>query len=451
MMKGILLFIFTLAALLIYMSLKNVDSQRLVFEDIKCKNICECIKEDKYEKNVENADNRHRKNGKKNSHGNVNVQGTRISSGNNYILEFPSLDSAVEQMRILAIKDVKKIIINYDTFPLHLPHFEASSDLNLFLKSKRIQGNLINMTKEELTGEIHVVENGTFKMFYECGWKSKVSDWKVKRKSSRHYEYLAPLIVPMAYLFQHFVDGTLPKLFQSYEFLKRPEVRILLEKPNAHSHNIYKMLYLLNISSDRVIFQEPHDEHTVYHARYMINTCITPPLHPTLWKMFRHKFYVNETRSVPWSQGKVIFLKRKGTVANGRNVIHFKEVKDYLEKRYKENLVIFPRSDLDFDHTRNLFSKAKIILGPHGGAFYNIQFAPKDTVIIEFAPLTPGGGDPHALPHAIFWRIADLIGQNYWRIPIETRDTNMNVDIKKVHQILNTVDPDTKDAEHFGW
>ncbi len=35
-------------------------------------------------------------------------------------------------------------------------------------------------------------------------------------------------------------------------------------------------------------------------------------------------------------------------------------------------------------------TEAAVILGPHGGAFYNILYAPRKTLVIEFFPVRPG-------------------------------------------------------------
>ena len=78
---------------------------------------------------------------------------------------------------------------------------------------------------------------------------------------------------------QHFVDGTLPKIAQAYELLRRPEVKLLLYSPRSDVI-IKEMLRALNISEDRIVW---HSSNTVYRADYMIFTCVTPPLHPSLW------------------------------------------------------------------------------------------------------------------------------------------------------------------------
>ncbi len=42
----------------------------------------------------------------------------------------------------------------------------------------------------------------------------------------------------------------------------------------------------------------------------------------------------------------------------------------------------------DWKIDRRAFSDARLVIGPHGGAFGNLIFAPKNTVVVEFLPLT---------------------------------------------------------------
>lgn len=354
---------------------------------------------------------------------------------------FNSFQAANAFLENTPIRDIGTVFINYPAFSLNYPKFENKDDRDLFLKSPLVQDNLDGTPQNQLVGEIHVIRNGSFKMFYECGWQSDISEWKIVRTPTKCYDYLAPIIVPMAFLFQHFVDGTLPKIFQSYEIVKRPEVKLLMEKPFIGSENILGMLKELNISRKRIVWHKRSDMDTVYNAQYLINTCITPPLHPDLWHSFRRRFGVNDVATEPWSKRKVILLQRLGGTSQGRRLTNLQEVHHVLEDKYGENLVTF-HGDYKLHEVKKLFGQAKIIIGPHGGAFYNIQFSPKDTVIIEFAPVKPDGEDPPALPHAIFWRIADMIGQSYWRVPIVTEgeDNDMYVKIGKLYSILEKVE-----------
>lgn len=351
-----------------------------------------------------------------------------------------SLKDAVERMKSLTIEDTNDIFINYRNYSSSLPRFESEDDLKLFLKSKVNHDALMPPVSKTLHGEINVVRNGTFKMFYECGWRSDVSYLREKRVPVKSYKYLVPLIVPMAFLFQHFMDGTLPKVIQAYEFIRRPEVFVLLEKPFHAS--IHELLAAVNISEDKIIWHNRNDAKTVYHAEYMIFTCITPPLHPDLWTEVRHLLGVKEDRERPWHEGKVMLLTRAGSTAGGRRIINQPQLLDYLQERFGVGNVLLFSGRYSLQEAKTIFSDVRIMLGPHGGAFYNMMYAPRDTVVVEFGPVPQGGGDIPSLPHAIFWRIANLIGQPYWRIPIvqENSQNDMVVDLDKLTRVLDSIE-----------
>ena len=89
-----------------------------------------------------------------------------------------------------------------------------------------------------------------------------------------------------------------------------------------------------------------------------------------------------------------------------------------------------------------LFGKAKIIIGVHGGAFYNMLYAPKGTNIIEVMPTDSKGVSPRGLAHTIIWHMAALLDQPYWRIPVNslTKTNNVQLNIAKLKIILDQID-----------
>ena len=79
----------------------------------------------------------------------------------------------------------------------------------------------------------------------------------------------------------------------------------------------------------------------------------------------------------------------------------------------------------------------------HGGAFYNLNFAPLDAAVIEFVPtLGDGRKDIPNCSTSIFWLMADLLGQNYWRVQSAslTGSHNVKIDIGKLKRILDAVE-----------
>jgi hypothetical protein len=55
-----------------------------------------------------------------------------------------------------------------------------------------------------------------------------------------------------------------------------------------------------------------------------------------------------------------------------------------------------------------LSRKASLPKGPHGGAFYNINFSPRDTLIVEFFPVRPFTKQAYRYPEGVWWQAACL-------------------------------------------
>ena len=108
----------------------------------------------------------------------------------------------------------------------------------------------------------------------------------------------------------------------------------------------------------------------------------------------------------------------------GRNIVNFDEVESFLRSRYGDNLEVF-KGGLTLTQAIQTFSKVRIFIGVHGGAFYNINFAPLSTTIIEFVPALAGGVDVPNLASAIVWSMSDLLQQTYWRVPFVSTNSRV--------------------------
>ena len=148
---------------------------------------------------------------------------------------------------------------------------------------------------------------------------------------------------------------------------------------------------------------------------------------------------VNDTSST--QQRDVMLLTRAGATNGGRNALNMAEIYDKLLKRFGKRLVVFD-STHNLQQAMDTFSKVKIIIGTHGGAFYNLNYSPLNTTVIEFVPYDYGGRDIHALPHAIFWAMSDILGQNYWRVmsKSENYQHDLLIDYDKLSQLLDRID-----------
>lgn len=68
--------------------------------------------------------------------------------------------------------------------------------------------------------------------------------------------------------------------------------------------------------------------------------------------------------------------------------------------------------------TANLFSKARIIVAPHGAGLTNMIFSKRGISVYEFMPLDE--------PNLCYWHLSEMLGNTYTMIPTAWSDSNRN-------------------------
>ena len=339
------------------------------------------------------------------------------------------------------LEDLTKTL-KYKTFGVREPHFIVNTHRNLFLMHEDNREYLLRPCNSRLMGRIELIENGSADWRSGCGWKTNSSVFTDTNAVTEYTDrILLPILVPESEAFQHFIDGALPKIIQAYELIQLHNVTLLLHRPRDKA--VEEILRRIGIRKDWV---EYHDYSPVT-AKYLINSCVTPPLHPYIWKKMRRLMNLGEYDDYTGDQNRtklVVLSPRYDNLNSGRRVRNMDEVLEYMHSRYgKKGLVLFqkPRT---IRRTIRLFSRTKIFLGMHGGAMYNHVFAPRDMHIVEFMPTEPQTGHPvpTGTAHAIIWQMSSLIGQPYWRIPVTPLDNTGDVILEPslLAQILNTVE-----------
>lgn len=333
---------------------------------------------------------------------------------------------------------IQKISIEYEQFIIPEPNFISESDRLLFHKNKlNNEMKRIQNETEKLRGEIYNIRDGTFQMPYDCGYKSDYSYILKNRKvpKDKWYFTIVPMLIPDGHTFQHFIDGTLPKIVQILDFLRKPFVKMLYKMPRDKI--IYEMLDRLRIPSKNIIY---YTSGTI-GADNLLFSCNTPPIHPALWNKARTLIGAHEIRRTSWEQSQVIVVTRAGSFNGGRNIINMKEMVEMLASIYgKNNFSIFS-GPYTLDQSIESFGKAKILIGVHGGGLYNMLFCPKNTTIVEIMP-TYESGKMVAAADRIFWMQSALLGHNYWRLLAKPYDSrgNVKVNITKLRNILYKID-----------
>ena len=74
------------------------------------------------------------------------------------------------------------------------------------------------------------------------------------------------------------------------------------------------------------------------------------------------------------------------------------------------------KSEGDWDRDLDVLRRARIILGPHGGALGNVVFAPPGTDVIEFVSRPEGGPETNGERAALYYGLSQAAGHHYWRV-----------------------------------
>lgn len=108
----------------------------------------------------------------------------------------------------------------------------------------------------------------------------------------------------------------------------------------------------------------------------------------------------------------------------GRRILNEDFVFEYLKGAFPDlTWVIF--DSLSVEDTAQLFSKAAVIVGPHGAGLTNMLFSDSGIQIIEFMPLED--------PNICYWHLSEMLGNNYAMIPVPVVDHKLNMLLKTAH------------------
>lgn len=125
----------------------------------------------------------------------------------------------------------------------------------------------------------------------------------------------------------------------------------------------------------------------------------------------------------------------------GRRILNedelLKEIKDFLQKENRpEEFVMFDHRAVErLDQHLDLFQQTKVLIGPHGGGFYNLIFCPAKTLVIEFFP---DNRYDQNVALASFWISTRMIDGKYYILPMAASlpAHDMTVDIPAIIDIL---------------
>jgi hypothetical protein len=313
-------------------------------------------------------------------------------------------------------------------------------------------------------GEVIVVNNTTITMPFDCSpdgdYHSLFALLPVPVDSTiPAFKRLTYLKVAQAWSFQHFMDGALPRVSQGWDYIGLEDTTVITN-PITERFPIVRLLWQRmgkypvvrgeereggvkeegqgSVKRANLIGMELGD---VYFAEEMVVSCIQP-WHPLIWR--RGPKEVLGVTSLPYSQrDRIIYVSRsrgKGAFNGGRQITNEEDlirgIRDWLKEKGRSEELAFADEGPSPENTQEMFDfwkRAKVIIGPHGGGLYNLNWTGEDTIIIEVSPLRSSLGSLW-----IFYMMSAALGQRYYHLPYPPDNSNMVVDINHVLSILES-------------
>ncbi|KAL6077878.1 CAP10 domain-containing protein [Balamuthia mandrillaris] len=307
----------------------------------------------------------------------------------------------------------------------------------------------------------------------------------IKRKE-KHVNRLILTATPESWSFQHWLDGLFPKLIQAWPWFRdgtwdvlgegrmQPTTQKLWDTIGLHVPPSTAAANYDSILQEQQTVILVEDATTIFTANEMLFPCVAPVYHPYLWHRMQHELLVShqyeaEEKGEEEDEGEgernvVLYMSRgseeddeeekgeeeverkrtlkKMTRNKERTISNEKELlqsiqQALLDRNLSEQLVLFDDlfsslSSSSLSKLHNFLQKrVKALIGPHGGAFYNMRFCRRGTFIVELLP--------KSRPVLTFWWEARLGGHRYWLLPVESdkeKGHQMKANVSDIYQLI---------------
>ncbi|KAJ8571997.1 hypothetical protein ON010_g4835 [Phytophthora cinnamomi] len=245
---------------------------------------------------------------------------------------------------------------------------------------------------------------------------------------------------PDSWSFQHFIDRVAVVWSQAQLVIPTMEkdgtVIVTGRKPRDS---------IVNEIYDVMVGQHLHGPKLVA-AKRLVFSCRAPLIHP----FTTQRITENILRELPPPKYSskpdrdiILFLSRSrgGQAVNGgRRILNEPELFDAISARLNatgrpEKLVYFKHDKFHGlkDVATFMRDRVKMMIGPHGAAFYNARFAQPRTALIEIVP------DPSQFFVPCFWEQARLLGQDYSAHVGNTQNKQNDMIVDEVQDVVELV------------
>ena len=219
--------------------------------------------------------------------------------------------------------------------------------------------------------------------------------------------------------YYHWLLEILPKLSLLERFDQLEHIPLILHKElNAFQK---ESLQLAGVFPQKMVCLEQgyYQVDKLYFPSYLSGINNISP-HTISWLRTR---FLNKDFSRESPPESYLYITRSD--ASIRRVINEDEIIEFLKNIGFE---IISLAKMPFVEQIKIFSRAKVVIAPHGAGLTNIVFAPPNTTIIEMFPETKNQVD------GSYWILADTCGHNYAFLTgsVAALDTKGTQDTQKI-------------------
>lgn len=342
----------------------------------------------------------------------------------------PSLDNNITRVEV-DHGNWKRVFVTLPPFYWNIPKGLNKTWVSWFWYQKENHRHFKDSLKP-ITGVVRIIKNGSFSgSFSRLSNLTHYINLEGQPEFSRNANEDTVMYIAghQIQYFQHFFDNGIPHIMLMLFACQLHPSNITIRMSSCLSGTISNTLKWVGFKN--VIFSGER-----FSATTLILPEIVPVIHPLYHQNFRNYLKINFSEF-----NKIIFISRKPSdnCKNMRIINNQDEICDALLKKYGKNFVIFRANSYSFEQTVELFSKASIIIGAHGGAMYNQMFSPSNTSVVEIMPIMPHGlyvGQSSRFTKPPFAHLAIhtnclMLGQKFFRYyqPTTLSGSNMVINV----------------------
>lgn len=191
----------------------------------------------------------------------------------------------------------------------------------------------------------------------------------------------------------HFLTEGLPSLLETLKFVNLPIACI-------QSKFIKDVFEWFDIRNELYTGGQIKDAYTM-----RLIECGNPS--PQKISLLRHQI----SQKLTFEKKYGVLIKRSESY---RSIINHDKLLDFLQKKYSLEWKVFDK--LPFKETTELFSKASMIVAPHGAGLTNMLFSPANITIIEIMDKCD--------PNVCYWHLSEMLCNKHYILSIPTLNGN---------------------------